>query len=63
MKRVMVALLMLGLFSPVLVGCADKTSQTKKTETTTPGGKTETKSTTETKTSGENPPPPSEPGK
>jgi hypothetical protein len=64
MKRVMLALLMLGLFSPALIGCSDKTSTTKKTETTTPGGTTTTTKTDETKTSGENPPAPAnEPAK
>jgi hypothetical protein len=63
MKRVVLALLMLGVFSPVLVGCSEKTGTEKKTTTTTPGGKTETTKSTETKTSGENPPAPAEPAK
>jgi hypothetical protein len=63
MKRVMVALLMLGLCSPAMIGCSDKTSKTKTTETKTPGGTTETTQKTETKTTGENPPPATEPGK
>ncbi len=63
MKRVLLSLLMLGMFSPVLVGCAEKASTEKKTTTTTPSGKTETTKTEETKMSGENPPPATEPGK
>jgi hypothetical protein len=63
MKRVMVALLMLGLFSPALIGCSDKAGTTKKTTTTTPEGSTTKTEKTETKTSGENPPPATEPGK
>jgi hypothetical protein len=57
MKRFFSMLLMLSVVCVASIGCADKSTATKKTETSTPGGTTTTTQQTEVEKSGENPPP------
>jgi hypothetical protein len=58
MKRIISAVLLMGVIAVGTVGCSDKTTATKKTSVSTPNGSTEQSTTTETKQSGNNPPPP-----
>ena len=56
MKRYLASVVFLGLFTPALVGCAEKSSATKETTVSTPGGTTTTTVTKEVEKTGENPP-------
>jgi len=58
MKRLAGMLLMLSVMCVASIGCADKSTATKKTEVSTPGGTTTTTQEVEVKKTGENPPPP-----
>lgn len=58
MRRLVLFTVAAALCPVGFMGCAEKTSVEKKTEVTTPGGTTQTKTETETKKSGDNPPPP-----
>jgi hypothetical protein len=57
MKRIICAVLLLGLASLGMLGCAEKSSTKTETQITTPGGKTTITTEKEIKQSGENPPP------
>ncbi len=60
MKRLTALAIALGLAlsaSTGLVGCSDESSKTTEVKQTGPGGTTTEKVTTETKQSGDNPPP------
>jgi hypothetical protein len=58
MRILKTTLLMTSLLAcAAFVGCSEKSSATKKTEVSTPGGTTQTEQTTEVKKSGDNPPP------
>lgn len=57
MRRILVAALVLGVCSLAGVGCAEKSKTEKKTTVETPNGKTTTRTETETRRSGDNPPP------
>jgi len=57
MKCIVAAVLMLGLLSVGMVGCAEKSSTKTETEITTPGGKTTITTEKDVKKTGENPPP------
>ncbi len=58
MKRILAAALMIGVFSTCgFVGCGEKSEQTVKETTTSPGGTTETTVDKTVKSTGENPPP------
>jgi uncharacterized lipoprotein YehR (DUF1307 family) len=56
MKRILASVLVLSVMSIGLVGCGDKAKTEKKTTVETPGGTTEKTQSTETKTTGDNPP-------
>jgi predicted small lipoprotein YifL len=58
MKRILSSVLVLSFLSIGLVGCGEKAKTEKKTTVETPGGSTEKTQTTETKTTGDNPPAP-----
>ncbi|MHC5543452.1 hypothetical protein ACYOEI_34955 [Singulisphaera rosea] len=58
MKRFLALALLLGASTLALPGCGEEAKTEVKTETTTPGGSTETKSTETVKQTGENPPAP-----
>ncbi len=57
MKRIISAVVVMGVIAVGAVGCSDKSSATKKTTVSTPNGQTTTTQSTEVKKSGENPPP------
>ena len=57
MKRIISSVLILGLFSLGMIGCAEKSSTKTETEITTPGGKTTITTEKDVKQTGENPPP------
>jgi hypothetical protein len=56
MKRILASVLALSAMSIGLVGCGEKAKTEKKTTVETPEGSKEKTETTETKTTGENPP-------
>lgn len=56
MKRLIALSLMLGLLTIASPGCGEKSSTTKETKITTPGGTTTIKTEQEIKKTGENPP-------
>jgi hypothetical protein len=60
MKRVS-ALLIAGVFAIGLIGCSDKSSATKETKVSTPGGTTTTTEKVEVEKTGDNPPPAAKP--
>jgi len=57
MKRFISMLLMLSIVCVTSIGCAEKSTATKKTQTSTPDGTTTTTQKTEVEKSGNNPPP------
>jgi hypothetical protein len=58
MKTLKSMFLMMSLLGcAALVGCSEKSSATKSTEVSTPGGTTTTETTVDVEKSGENPPP------
>ncbi|HEX3600530.1 MAG TPA: hypothetical protein VHU84_10335 [Lacipirellulaceae bacterium] len=57
MKRILSAILMMGVILVGAIGCAEKSSSTTKKTVSTPNGETQTTNSTEVKKSGENPPP------
>ena len=57
MRRLMSLTLAAGLCSVGFLGCSEKASVEKKTEVSTPNGKTTVEQTTEVKKSGDAPPP------
>ena len=58
MKRILGSVLVLSVLSIGLVGCSEKAKTEKKTTVETPGGTTQETKSTETKTTGDNPPAP-----
>jgi ABC-type glycerol-3-phosphate transport system substrate-binding protein len=57
MKRMIAAILMVGLVSIGLAGCSKTASTTQETKITTPGGTTTITTEKEIKQTGDNPPP------
>jgi hypothetical protein len=57
MKRILSSVVMLGLLSVSVLGCAEKASTTEETKVTTPGGTTTVTVEKEVAKTGDNPPP------
>ena len=57
MKRTVISLIALSLFSLGTIGCADKAKTTTETKVTTPGGTTTIEQEKTIKQTGDNPPP------
>ena len=56
MKLILASIVILSLFSLGAVGCAEKSTATRETEVSTPGGTTTTTVTKEVEKTGDNPP-------
>jgi hypothetical protein len=57
MKRFLFGTMILGILAVGFAGCGEKSTVTKETKITTPGGSTTIKTQQEVKQTGDNPPP------